>query len=41
MYIPDQLLIFAQLLVYAKLWLVVMKHLAVYIRICEQMLCLV
>ena len=39
MYIPDQLLIFVQLLVYEKLWLVVMKNLVVYIGISEHMLC--
>ena len=39
MYIPNQLLIFVQLLVYAKLWLVVMKNPVIYIQMCEQMLC--
>ena len=40
MYIPDQLQIFVQLLVYAKLWLVVMKIPVVYIQMCKQRLCL-
>ena len=31
MSIPDQLLVFVQLLVHVKLWLVVMKNLVVYI----------
>ena len=39
MYIPDQLQIFVQLLVYAKLWLVVMKIPVVCIQMCEQGLC--
>ena len=41
MSIPDQLLIFVQLLVHEKLWLVVMKNLVVYIGTCKHMLCLV
>ena len=39
MYISDQLRIFVQLLVYAKLWLVVMKIPVIYIQMYEQMLC--
>ena len=35
MYIPNQLLIFVQLLVHVKLWLVVIKNLVVYIGTCN------